>query len=166
MRKDSRICGKIKDADDFYYLIPKKGFKKIGKMLKSSSKKIFNNKNEAQILKDTIEFHGALLNIDAHNSYKSNLPKDKNEITIAAERTVTLKERSIKCYIDDHLINIELDKKEKKIGKKIYSGFPWEIKRGKLKNFPVIFDFDENYNLLSLTILPLPFMGEGRVRVN
>ena len=31
--KVCRICGKLKDASNFYYLIPEKGFKDIGKML-------------------------------------------------------------------------------------------------------------------------------------
>ncbi len=29
-----KICGKVKDIDEFYYLIPKKGSKKIGRKLK------------------------------------------------------------------------------------------------------------------------------------
>ncbi|MBU1913114.1 MAG: hypothetical protein KKB22_06265 [Candidatus Omnitrophica bacterium] len=148
-----RTCGKVKDTHDFYYLIPEMGFKKIGKMLKPSSQKSFNNKRKAQILNDTIEFHGALLNVDVHNSYKSNLLKGKNEINIAAERNVMLKEQGIKCYIDGHLINVELNNKGRKVGKKIYGNFPWEIKGEKLKKFPVIFDFDESYKLLGLTIL-------------
>ncbi len=41
-----------------------------------------------------------------------------------------------------------MDKKGKKPGKKKYGSFPWEIKKKDLKNFPVIFDFDENYKFL------------------
>ncbi len=37
--------------------------------------------------------------------------------------------------------------------KEKYGGFPWDISKAKLKKFPVIFDFDEEYNLLGLTIL-------------
>lgn len=151
--KACRICGKLKDASNFYYLIPEKGFKEIGKMLQPNSKKIFNNKDKAEILNDTIKFHGALLNIDVSNSYKSNLLKGKNEINIASERIVSLRERDIKCYIDGHLVSIELPNKRRKIGREKYGGFVWEIKKGKLKNFPVIFDFDENYKLLGLSIL-------------
>lgn len=110
-------------------------------------------KDKAEILNDTIKFHGALLNVDAHNSYKSNLLRGKNEINIAPERIVSLRERGIKCYIDGHLVSIELPSKGRKIGKEKYGGFAWEIKRKKLKNFPVIFDFDEKYKLLGLTIL-------------
>lgn len=42
---------------------------------------------------------------------------------------------------------------KKKFGKEKYGGFPWEIKRQHLKIFPVIFDFDEKYQFLGLTIL-------------
>ena len=65
-----KICGKIKGVKDTYYLLPEKGLKKIGTKLKPNSKKTFKRKKEAQIIDDTIGFHGALLNVDVHNSYK------------------------------------------------------------------------------------------------
>lgn len=74
-------------------------------------------------------------------------------INIAAERVVMLKEDDIKCHIDQYLVDIELNKAGKKIGKKRYGGFPWEIKKKNLRNFPVLFDFDEKYRLLGLSIL-------------
>ncbi len=148
-----KICGKVKGVDEFYYLIFKKGPKKIGRKLKPNSKKIFNNKQQAKILNDTIDFHGALLNVDVHNCYKSNLLEGRHKVTIAAERIVMLKERGVKCHIDQHLIDIELNNAGKKICKGRYGGFPWEIKKKRLRNFPVIFDFDKNYQLLGLSIL-------------
>ena len=151
-KKVCKICGKLKGADDSYYLIPKKGAKKIGAMLRPDSKKSFDSKRDAEVLNDTMEFHGASLNVDVHNAYKSKVLEDKTRINIAAERIVALKERGIKCYIDNHLIYVELDKKKMNVGKEIYGGFPWEIKRTKLRNFPVIFDFDENYKLSGLSI--------------
>ncbi len=148
-----KICGKVKGVDEFYYLILKKGSKKIGRKLKPNSEKTFNNKQQAKILNDTIDFHGALLNVDVHNSYKSNLLGGKHKVNIAAERIVMLKERGVKCHIDQHLIDIELNNAGKKIGKGRYGGFSWEIKKKNLRNFPVIFDFDKNYQLLGLSIL-------------
>lgn len=148
-----KICGKVKGVDEFYYLILKKGHKKIGRKLKPDPKKTFNNKQQAKILNDTIDFHGALLNVDVHNSYKSNLLEGKHKVNIAAERIIMLKERGIKCHIDQHLIDIELNNARKKIGKRRYGGFTWEIKKKNLRNFPVIFDFDKNYQLLGLSIL-------------
>ncbi len=46
-----------------------------------------------------------------------------------------------------------MNKTKKKNEKKKYGGFPWEIKKKDLKNFPVIFDFDKNYRFLGITIL-------------
>jgi len=147
-----KICGKVKDVDDHYYLISKEGSKRIGRRSVPNSKKIFNGKHEAKILNDRIDFHGALLNVDVHNSYKSSLLEVKNKINIAAERIVTLKESGVECHIDQHLIYIK-NRHRKKIGKEKYGGFPWEIKKKDLKNFPVIFDFDKKHQFLGLTIL-------------
>ena len=143
-----KICGKVKDVADSYYLLPKDKQKTIGKKIMPNSKKTFEQKSEATLLNDSINFHGAILSVDVHNSYKSSLLG--KEINMAAERIVELKERGITCSVDPHLIHVTLDKKK---GKKKYGGFPWEIKREHLKKFPVIFDFDEDYNLLGLTIL-------------
>jgi len=151
-KETCKICGKVKDVDDFYYLLPQKGIKKLGTKLRPNSKKTFRNKKEAEIVNDTINFYGATVDVDVHNSYKSRVLGNK-AITIADDRIVKLKERGIKCYIDQHLIYIKIDRRKKKFGKEKYGGFPWEIKRDKLKNFPVIFDFDEKYQFLGLTIL-------------
>ncbi len=156
-KKACKICGKIKGVDDSYYLLPGEGRKKVGRKLFPTSKKTFSKKGEAQIIDDVIDFHGASLNIDVHNSYKSGLLGKKHEINMAAERIVTLKESGVECHIDQHLIYIKMNdvgKKVRKRGvKKKYGGFPWEIKKKDLKNFPVIFDFDEKYQFLGLTIL-------------
>lgn len=151
-RKETcRICGKVKEVDDQYYLLPKEGIKKLGKKSGANSKKIFKNKKKAKILNDTIDFHGALLNIDVHNAYKSRILGGKNEINIAAERIVKLKESGVECHIDQYLIYIKMGKK--KVGAQKYGGFPWEISKKDLKNFPVIFDFDEKHQFLGLTII-------------
>ena len=147
------ICGKIKGVEEHHYILPRVGRKKIGAKLKPNSKKTFENKKKAKIINDTIEFYGTLLNIDVHNSYKSKLFGKKHDINMAAERIVTLKESGVECSIDEHLIHIKINKKGKKIGKEKYGGFPWEIKKKDLKNFPIIFDFDENYQFLGLSIL-------------
>lgn len=146
-----KICGKIKGTDDFYILVPKKGFKKLGVKVSPNSKRTFENKKDAEIVNDTINFYGAVLNVDVHNSYKSSL-FDKG-IDMAAERIVNVKEDNIECHIDGHLIHIRLRDRDRKSKGKKYSGFPWEIKKENLKRFPVIFDFDEKYRFLGLTIL-------------
>jgi len=71
-----------------------------------------------------------LVNVDVHNSYKSAI--FGNSINIADERIVRLKEDDIECHIDQHLISIKMNKGRKKIGKKKYGGFHWEIKKKNL----------------------------------
>ena len=131
----------MKSADEFYYLIPRIGKKKIGKRLTPNSNKTFPSKMKAQIVNDTIDFHGAEVNVDVHNSYKSRLFTKK--FNIAADRSVTVKERGIECIIYERLVSIELNAEGKKVGKKKYGGFPQELRKQDLKNFPVIFDYDE-----------------------
>jgi len=147
-----KICGKIKSADESYYLFPTKGQKIIGRKSKPNSKKTFKNKIEATIIDDTINFHGAVLNVGVHNSYKSKLLKE-HDINMARERIVKLKESEVECSLDDHLISIEFPNTRKNIrGKHIYGNFVWELRRNDLKKFPVMFNFDKNYNFLGLTI--------------
>ena len=146
-----KICGKIKDAKENFLLLPLNGKKIIGKKLLPNSKMTFNNKQEAILINDTILFHGAYLNVDVHNSYESSLSKEK--ITLAAERIITLKESNIECHIDQHLISIRINKKRKKTGKNKYGAFPGELTKKELKNFPVIFNFDEYNRFLGLEIL-------------
>src|SRR3990167_1828842 len=142
-----KICGKVKGVDESYFLLSSGGQKIIGRKSQPISDKTYENKKDATILDDTISFHGALLNVDVHNSYKSSIVG--REINIAAERIVELKESGITCSVDRYLIHVTVDKKK---GKMKYGGFPWEIKRQHLKHFPVIFDYDEDYSFLGLTI--------------
>ena len=89
--------------------------------------------------------------MDVHNSYESSVLG--KGIHVAAERIVNVKEEDVECSIDQRVIHISLLNKDRKRGKKRYGGFPWEIKRKDLKHFPVIFDFDEKYRFLGLTVL-------------
>ena len=116
-----------------------------------NSKRTFENKKDAEIVNDTINFYGAVVNVDVHNSYKSSL--FNKGINMAAERIVNVKEDNIECHIDNHLIHIRLRDRDRKSKGKRYGGFPWEIKKKNLEHFPVIFDFDGKYKFLGLTIL-------------
>jgi len=146
-----KICGKVKGVNDFYILLPQKGPKKLGAKVKPNSKKTFEIKKDAEIVNDTIDFYGALVNVDVHNSYKSSVLG--KGINIAAERIVTVKEENVECHIDERVIHIRLRDRDRKPGGKRYGGFPWEIKKKDLRHFPVIFDFNEKYRFLGLTIL-------------
>ena len=150
-REACKICGKIKGADDFHILLTQRGPKKLGVKLKPNSKKTFGTQKDAEIVDDTIDFYGALVNVDVHNSYKSSA--FGKGINMAAERIVSIKEDDVECHIDKNLVHVRLVDRERKLGKKRYGGFPWEIRRKHLKHFPVIFDFDERYRFLGLTIL-------------
>jgi hypothetical protein len=150
-KETCKICGKVRGADDFYILLPRKGPVKLGVKVKPNSKETFETKGDAEIVNETIDFYGALVNVNVHNSYKSRL--FGKGINIAAERIVNVKEENVECSIDDHLIHIRLRDKERRIRRKKYGGFPWEIRKKHLKHFPVIFDFDEKYRFLGLTIL-------------
>ena len=99
-----KICGKVRGVDETHILLPVKGHKKIGRKKIPDSKKTFRTKKEAKILFDSIDFHGASLKVDVHNSYKSKLFKKELDVNIAAERIVQLKESGIECSIDQHSI--------------------------------------------------------------
>lgn len=153
--KDSRevckICGKVKGVDATHILLLTKGPKKLGKKVKPHSKKTFETKKEAEVINDTIDFHGAQVSVDVHNSYKSRV--FGKGINIAAERIVRVIEENIECHIDRHLVHIRLRDHDEASAKNKYGSFPWEIKKKDLKHFPVIFDFDDQFRFLGLTIL-------------
>jgi hypothetical protein len=149
-----RICGTIKGVRERYFLLTANGAKALGKRTKPSSKKTFANKIKAQVVHDRILFHGASVEVDVHNSYKSNLFGAGHAITVAAERSVTPAESGIKCRVDNHVVDVKLeDRSMAKTKKPRYGGFPSELSKKALKQFPVIFRFDEDYKFLGLTII-------------
>jgi hypothetical protein len=150
MKQACKICGKVKGVDDSYILLSKNGPKKLGVKLKPNSKKTFETKKDAEIVNDMVDFHGASVNVDVHNSYKSTVVG--KGINISAERIVDVREDNVACSIDQDLIHIKLSEKDRKPGKKRYGGFPWEIRRKDLMHFPVLFNFDEKHKFLGLTI--------------
>lgn len=146
-----RICGKVRGVEDKFVLLSRKGTKKLGVKAKPNSRETFAAKKDAKIINDTVNFHGASLNVDVHNAYQSRI--FGKGITMAAERIVTVKEDTIECHINQNIVYVQLNAVDKKTRKKKYGGFPWEISKQDLKHFPVIFDFDEKHRLLGLTIL-------------
>ena len=53
-----KVCGKVKDVDESYYLLPKEGIKKLGKRLKPDSRKTFKNKKKQKLLTIPLIFTG------------------------------------------------------------------------------------------------------------
>ena len=148
-----KICGIVRDVDETHILLPVKGHKKIGRKKAPDSKKTFQTKKDAEILYDSIDFHGARLKVDVHNSYKSKLFKKELDINMAAERIVQLKESGIECSIDRHTVNIRIGPKKEKGSKPDYGNFAFELRKKDLKHFPVLFKFDDNFKFSGLTIL-------------
>lgn len=149
-----RICGKVKGVRDQYCLMLMDGTKRIGTRVEPNSKRIFDNKKKAQLVRDEIAFHGAALKVDVHNSYKSTLFGKGRKINVAADRILTLRESGIKCSVDQYVIDLKMEERLKDRNKRLrYGGFPWELSKEKLKHFPVIFRFDDNYKFLGLTII-------------
>ncbi len=148
-----KICGKVRDVDETNILLPVKGRKKIGRKKMPDSKKTFRTKKEAEILHDSIDFHGARLKVDVHNSYKSKIFKKELDVNMSAERIVQLKESWIECSIDQHTINIRIGPSKEKGSKPDYGNFAFELRKKDLKHFPVLFKFDDNFKFSGLTIL-------------
>ena len=147
-----RICGTVKGAEESHILLQAKGTKKIGRAVNPNSRKTFPTKKEARIIKDSIRFHGALLDVDVHNAYKSSLFKE-HEINIAAERNVFLKERGVECTIGKYRIDLDVEKPKKRGSKPPFGNFAFELRKKDLKHFPVIFKFDADFKFLGLTIM-------------
>lgn len=147
-----RICGKVKDTVDSLVLLPVSGKKRIGRKKRPSSKRVFENEKAATLVKDSIEFHGAKLSVHVHNAYKSKLLGGSPPITIAADRSVKMRENGVKCSVDQHVIDVRLERRQRK-GENEYGGFPWEIRKKELKNFPIVLRFDDQYRFVGLTIL-------------
>lgn len=130
------------------------GTKRIGTRVVPNSKRIFDDKKKAQLVRDEIVFHGAALKVDVHNSYKSTHFGKGRKINVAADRMVTLRENGIQCSVDRYVIDLKMEERLKDRNKRLrYGGFPWELSKEKLKHFPVIFRFDGNYKFLRLTII-------------
>ncbi len=151
-RELCRICGKVKGIRDQFFLILADGAKNIGIRVVPNSKEVFEDKSKAQLVRDKIVFHGAALDVDVHNSYKSRLFGKEREITIAADRTVALMEDGITCSVDPYVINVRAEPQSRNRRPR-YGGFPWELSKEKLRHFPVIFRFGDRYKFLGLTIL-------------
>ncbi len=155
-----KICGTVQGAPEPWLLLPREGTKTIGRRSIPNSKRIFKNRKAATIVNDTVDFHGARLNVEMLNRHRSRFFRDR-DWTIAADRLVSLKEGGIECRFDDHLISIKL-KKHKRGEQPPYGAFVWELPRKLLKNFPVLLEYDKRRRFVGLTIFrPVPINKKG-----
>ena len=147
-----KICGKVKGTRESHYLLPAIGEKVIGRMVgpgKDKLKKI--SKKEAEIVNDTIKFHGAKLNVSVFNGYISRLDKIGKEINIAADRVVTLKEDRLIVEISKYIASMKIRGREKQMP--IYGGFLWELPKKILKRVPIILFYDRYGKLVEIELL-------------
>lgn len=147
-----RVCGKIRGVDDTHVLLPTAGRKKLGRRRVPKSQKVYPNRKAAVVTDDAIDFHGARLKVDVFNSYESRLLGDK-EITIAAERIVTLEEGDVEFSIGQYRIDLDLRPKKERSGNLPYSAFPNELPKKKLESFPILLNHDESGRFTGITIL-------------
>src|SRR6266487_4328333 len=109
-----KVCGLIRGAKEQWLLLPREGKKTIGRRPMPNSKRTFPNRKAATVVNDTIEFHGAKLNVEVLNLHRSNSRwHRKHDWIIAADRLVWLEEGGIDVRFDSHLVTVELRKHQR-----------------------------------------------------
>ena len=149
-----KICGKVKGADEYWLLLPRKGNKSIGRKTMPTTDQTLPNKRAAGVLSDFIGFHGVRLTVDVQNGYRSRLLD--RDITIASDRIVRFEEGGVECMSDTHTLRIRLRARDLKSGLP-YSAFPSELPRKLLKQFPILLEYDKHNRFVGVTIFkPIP----------
>jgi hypothetical protein len=147
-----KVCGLIRGTREQWLLLPRDGKKTIGCRAQPNSKRTFPNRKAATVVNDTIDFHGAKLNVEVLNPHRSNSRWfRKHDWTIATDRLVRLEEGGIDVRFDSHLITVEL-RKHKRGEMPPYSHFVGELPRQLLKKFPVMLQFDQRRRFTGLVI--------------
>jgi len=147
-----QVCGLIRGVKEQWLLLPRDGKKTIGRRAMPNSKRTFPNRKAGTLVNDTIEFHGAKVNVEVLNPHRSNSRRfRKYDWTIAADRLVRLEEGGIDVRFDSHLVTVEL-RKHKRGEMPPYSHFVWELPRKLLKVFPVMLQFDKRRRFTGLVI--------------
>jgi hypothetical protein len=145
-----KLCGTICGVREQWLLLPRDGKKTIGRRALPNSKRTLPNRKAATVVNDTIDFHGAKLNVEVLNPHRSRFFR-KHDWTIAADRLVRLEEGGIDVRFDSHLVTVEL-RKHKRGEMPPYSHFVWELPRKLLKKFPVMLQFDKRRRFTGLVI--------------
>lgn len=147
-----KICGKVKGTKESYYLLPVRGGKNIGRFIRPGKDKSGKlSKKEAEIVNDTIKFHGAKLNVSVFNGYTTKLDKIGGEINIAADRIVSLEEDRLIIEISKYIVNVKIRNTEKHIP--TGSGFSWELPKRILRKIPLILSCDKHGKLTQIELI-------------
>jgi hypothetical protein len=147
-----KVCGAIRGVKEQWLLLPRDEKKTIGHRAMPNSKRTFANRKAATVVNDTIDFHGARLNVEVLNMHRSSSRLFRGrDWTIAADRLVRLEEGGVEVRFDSHLVTVELRKHQ---GGEMppYSHFVWELPRKLLKNFPVMLQYDKHRRFTGLVI--------------
>jgi len=147
-----QVCGLIRGVKEQWLLLPRDGKKTIGRRAMPNSKRTFPNRKAGTVVNDTIEFHGAKLNVEVLNPHRSNSRWLRGrDWIIAADRLVRLEEGEVDVRFDSHLVTVEL-RKHKRGEMPPYSHFVSELPRKLLKKFPVMLQFDKRRRFAGLVI--------------
>ncbi len=147
-----KVCGLIHGVKEPWLLLPREGKKTVGRRATPNSKRTFPNRRAATVVNDTIDFHGAKLNVEVLNPHRSSMRFfRKHDWTIAADRLVRLEEDGVKVRFDSSMIDVEL-RKHRRGEMPPYSAFVNELPRKLLKNFPVMLQYDQRRRFTGLII--------------
>src|SRR5256885_395565 len=67
-----KVCGLIRGIKEPWLLLPRDGKKIIGRRALPNSKRTFPNRKAGMVVNDTIDFHGAKLNVEVLNPHRCN----------------------------------------------------------------------------------------------
>lgn len=147
-----KVCGLIRGVKEHWLLLPRDGKKTVGRRALPDSKRTFPNRKAGTVVNDTVEFHGAKLNVEVLNPHRSSHRFfRRQDWTIAADRLVRLEEGGIEVRFDSHFVGVKLRKH--KLGEMPpYTHFVSELPRKFLKKFPVMLEFDQRRRFTGLVI--------------
>ena len=145
-----RLCGTIRGVAERWILLPQHGRKTVGRKQLPNSSETFPSKKSATITDDTIEFHGAAVNVAVHNSYPSRLFR-RHKVNIAADRIVRVHEDEIECWIDTNLVKLSV-RRHQPGQRPPYGAVLSELPKRILKRFPLLIEYDGRDRLVGVTI--------------
>lgn len=111
---------------------------------------MFPNRKAGTVVNDTIDFHGAKLNLKVLNEHRSRLFRSMN-ISCSAERLVRLDEDGVEVRFSEGMIIFRL-KNHRRGERPPATGFVSDLPRKRLKKSPVLLGYDERGDFVELTI--------------
>lgn len=117
-----------------------------------NSKRTFPNRKTGTVVNDTVEFHGAKLNVEVLNPHRSTSRWMRGrDWTISEDRLVRLEEGGVEVSFCSFQVAVKL-RKHKRGEMPPYTHFVSELPRKFLKTFPVMLQFDQRRRFTGLLI--------------